>query len=238
MPQKPKVSVMQITNRYGNIDILWADMKRQSFTDWELVLVDGLWREREKEVKEYINDKRLNYVRQSDKNPQALTNLAHADNDGFRNCHGELIVCLQDYIWCGPEALSTFWGHYTRLGDCLITGVGHQYSNPSKEHIVNPNGKITVFKEPYTRRPDNRVWNDPRMRLDQGSFYETAPVNWELNFCSISRKIIYELGGMDINYDYYGFAWDNVNIAQRAEMLGYKTYIDQTNECMGFQHDE
>ena len=75
------------------------------------------------------------------------------------------------------------------------------------------------------------------MRLDQGSFYETAPVNWELNWCSIPRKIIYELGGMDERYDYKGFAWDNVNIAQRAEMLGYKTYIDQTNECMGFDHD-
>ena len=75
------------------------------------------------------------------------------------------------------------------------------------------------------------------MRLDQGTFYETSPVNWELSYASIPRKVIYELGGMDENFDFHGFAFDNVFIAQRAEFLGYKTYLDQTNEYRALNHD-
>ena len=101
----PRVSVMALTNRWGGIDILWANMKRQTEQDFELVLVDGLWKEREKEVREYINDPRLVYVRQNDTPKGAYTGLAHADNQGFKACKADLIVCLQDYQWIRPDGL-------------------------------------------------------------------------------------------------------------------------------------
>ena len=234
-----KISVMNVTNRPGGIDILWADMKRQTMADWELVIVDALWKEREKEVKEYINDPRLVYVRQNDPEPGAHTNLAHADNQAFKACQGDLIVCLQDYIWIPHDSLEKYWFHHSATGNgkILITGVGHQYSKPNKEDIINPKGKITVFKEPYIKKPEVQCWQDPRMRTDTGTFYKCYPQDWELNYCMIPRKIIYELGGMDEAYDFHGFAWDNVNIAMRAYIEGYEMYIDQTNECMGFDHD-
>lgn len=232
-----KISCMNLTNRYGGIDILWANMKRQTEQDFELVLVDALWREREEEVKRYINDDRLVYVRQSDKREGAYTNLAHADNEGFRNCKGEIIVCLQDYIWIPHDSFEKFYFWYTKMGKALITGVGDQYRVPSERSIVDEKGKITVFKEPYKIKPEEVMWADPRKRTDQGTFYEGYPSDWELNYCMIPRSIIYELGGMDEEYDYQGHAFDNVNIAARAYILGYKTYLDQTNECRGFNHD-
>lgn len=95
---------MYLSNRHGGIDILWSSLKRQTIQDFELILSDGLWREREKEVKDYINDPRLKYLRQSDKREGAYTNLAHADNECFRECTGELIVCVRErererWIW-------------------------------------------------------------------------------------------------------------------------------------------
>lgn len=230
-----KISVLNITNRTGGIDILWANMKRQEFTDWELVIVDGRWREREEEVKEYINDHRLVYVRQSDKREGAYTNLAHADNEGFAACSGELIVCIQDYEWIGPQALSKFWYHHEQHPEgALVTGVGDQYSDPFP---VDNEGKITVFDKPYTRRPENLCWSDPRKNNARPMFSEGSPVEWELNWASIPKKIIHEVGGMDEQFDYEGFAWDNTYIATKAQLLGYKIYLDQTNECMGFNHD-
>lgn len=235
---RPLISVLNLTNRPGGIDVLWANMKRQTFTEWELIIVDGRWREREKEVKNYINDPRLTYIRQSDKREGAYTNLAHADNEGFAACRGKLVVLLQDYIWIPPYSLDKFWeAHLALKGNALISGVGHQYDHPGKDFISDPNGKITVFKEPFEGRPENQVWTDPRMRTDQGTFYETSPVNWEANYAAIPRRALEDLGGMDEEYDFVGFAYDNVNIAQRAEMLGYKTYLDQTNECRAIEHD-
>lgn len=233
----PLISVMNLTARWGGIDILWANMKRQTIQDFELIIVDALWEEREKEVKDYINDPRLKYLRQSKTREGAYSNLAHVDNEGFRACEGEIIVSHQDYIWIPPNSLEKYvWAH-EKHGDCLIGAVGHQYAIPGKEEIVDPKGHITVFGEPYTRAPEVQIWADPRMRLDQGTFYETAPINWEMSYASVTRKIIYELGGMDEEYDYHGFAYDNVNIAQRAEFLGYKTYLDQDHEYKAFDHD-
>lgn len=233
-----KISVMTLTNRYGGIDIMWANLKRQTEQDFEWVLVDGLWEEREEEVKAYVNDPRLKYIRQGKKVEGLHTYLAHADNEGFRNCEGELIVCVQDYIWIPHDSLEKYWFHHQNNPQgLLVTGVGDQYSRPTKEDMNDPHGKITVFEKPYTRRPEVKGWSDPRKRSDLGTFYEVYPQDWELNYCSIPKKIILELGGMDEEYDAHGFAWDNVNIAQRAALLGYKVFIDQTNECMGFDHD-
>lgn len=233
----PKISVLTLTNRWGGIDVTWGALKRQTFGDFEWVLIDAV--DREQEVLEYTGDVRVRWIDQKKKPKKALTNLAHADNQGFRACRGELIVLLQDYIWIDPDGLEKYWEAYLAYEkNILITGVGDQYAIPSAEDIVNPEGKVTVFKEPYSQKPEVVAWKDPRRRLDQGTFYMCNPPDWEANWGCIPRKIIYELGGMDEQYDYEGFAWDNVNIAQRADMLGYRQYIDQTNECYGFQHDD
>lgn len=215
---------------------MWANMKRQTEQGFELVIVDALWKEREKEVKEYINDPRLVYVRQSDKREGAYTNLAHADNEGFRACTGELVVCLQDYIWIGPEGLQKYWEVYQDYPDGLVTGIGDQYSQPWP---TVRNGKVTAFDEPYTRRPEQMSWRDPRRdEHPETSFSECQPVSWELNWASIPSKVVKEVGGMDEHFDYEGFAWDNTYIAAKAQMLGHKIYLDKSNECMGFNHDE
>lgn len=232
-----KISILNITVRWGGLDILRASLERQTFKDFELVIVDGLWENREPQVKNYFKDYNLIYIRSSKKRESAYSNLAHADNEGFRNCSGELIVCIQDFIWAPPFLLYKFWEAYEAYGNILVGAVGHQYCKPGKEDIKNPKGKITIFKEDFNERPENPCWQDPRMRLDQGTFYETAPVNWELSCSSIPKKVIYELGGMDEEYDFQGFAYDNVNIAQRAEFLGYKTCLDQTNEYRALNHD-
>lgn len=223
---------MNLTNRPGGIDILWANMKRQEIEDWELVLVDGRWREREDEVKAYINDSRLKYIRQSDKREGAHTNLAHADNEGFRACEGELIVCLQDYQWIPHDGLSKYWFYYEKDPRGLVTGIGHHYSHPLP---VSKDGGVTVFEKPYTGRPMNMSWADPR--VGGASFREAQPVEWELSYASIPRQVIYDVGGMDEQFDFEGFAWDNTYIACKAQLFGSKIYLDQTNECMGFDHD-
>lgn len=68
-------------------------------------------------------------------------------------------------------------------------------------------------------------------------FREAEPVEWELSYCSLPRSVIYDLGGMDEQFDFEGFAWDNTYIGYKARLLGSKVYLDQSNECMGFDHD-
>jgi hypothetical protein len=51
------------------------------------------------------------------------------------------------------------------------------------------------------------------------------------------RQMFYDLGGFDEEYDYQGHAFDNCSIAFRAYALGYKPYLDQSNESFSFNND-
>lgn len=56
-----------------------------------------------------------------------------------------------------------------------------------------------------------------------------GPAEWESNVAIAPVKAIKELGGFDESYD-AGWSWDNVNLAERARMLGYKFCIDESNK--------
>ncbi len=232
---RPKISVITVQNRFGGVDITWSALKRQTFKSFEWVFCDTLYEERKEAVKTYTKgDKRVSHIKQESKDSLARTWLAHAENQGVRQSKGELIVFLQDYIHIRPDALEKFWLQYENNPDHFVSGVGHQYVCPS---VVNQEGLISVFDTPYTVQPTTIVWQDPRLRKDLGSYYESRPEDWEMNYCMAPRKMLYDVGGCDESYDIVGHAFDNVSIAMRAYSLGYKPYLDQSNESFSINND-
>lgn len=63
------------------------------------------------------------------------------------------------------------------------------------------------------------------------------PEEWEANVAIAPMAVIRELGGFDEEYD-DGWSWDNVNLAERAAMLGCKFIIDETNCPRLLPHDK
>lgn len=63
------------------------------------------------------------------------------------------------------------------------------------------------------------------------------PKEWEANVAIAPMAIIRELGGFDEEYD-EGWSWDNVNLAERAAMLGCKFIIDESNRPRLWPHDK
>lgn len=233
------ISVITVTNRHGGIDINWSSLRRQTFKNFEWILGDALYEKRSKAVKDYTrDDQRVNHYQQGRKNPEAKTWLNHAENEAIAKANGELIVLLQDYIHIQPDALEKFWYQYQTNPKWFVTGVGHQYSNPGKDDVVDLKGLVTVFSKPFEGMPTNQVWQDPRIRHDQGSFYPCMPNDWEANYCMAPKKMFYDVGGFDEDYDMVGHAWDNCSVAQRAFMLGYEPYIDQSNISYSVRNDD
>lgn len=236
---KPKISVITVTNRYGGIDINWSSLRRQTLKEFEWIINDTLYEERKEAVRSYTqNDGRVQHVSQGRKDDAAKTWLNHAENEAIAQAQGELIVLLQDYIHIAPTALEKFWYQYLDNPKRMVTGVGHQYGKPGKEDIVDPQGLITVFSKPFEQVPTEVVWQDPRMRSDQGSFYPCMPNDIEFNYCAIPMQAFIDIGGCDESYDYVGHAWDNCSVAQRAFIVGYEPYIDQSNESKSIRHDD
>lgn len=63
------------------------------------------------------------------------------------------------------------------------------------------------------------------------------PAEWEANVAIAPMKVIKELGGFDEDYD-NGWSWDNVNVAERAAMLGCKFIIDESNRPKLLPHEQ
>jgi len=63
------------------------------------------------------------------------------------------------------------------------------------------------------------------------------PEEWETNVAVAPLKALQELGGFDEEYD-NGWSWDNVNVAQRAAMLGYRFLLDESNRPQLLPHEQ
>lgn len=138
-------------------------------------------------------------------------------NKMIKESSGELIVSLQDYTHIKPDALEKFWYAYKDNQKAIVSGVGNKYKDNT--WMV-------------------KTWQDPRIRKDQGSFYECYPWDVEANFCAVPRKAIYDVGGFDEVMDFEGYGFDARGVFERIDMLGkYKFYLDQANESFSLEHD-
>lgn len=138
-------------------------------------------------------------------------------NSLFRKTQGELIVNIVDGIWFPPDTLERLHEHYMSNKKACISCVGNQYDKIE-------NGK-----------PEGMVWRDPRMRSDQGSFYEVRETEMELCLASFPRQMIYDIGGFEERFD-KGAACSEKEAMLRAYKAGYKLYLDQTIEYRAIMH--
>lgn len=155
-------------------------------------------------------------TRPEGKKPDGLFyTLCRDYNRAFRQVKGELIISYQDGIEIRPDALERFWNHYLDNPKACVGAVGDQYTS------LNPPVK---------------VWTDPRRNDQYGSFYEIYPIDIEFTFCSLPKRAIFDVGGMDEEYD-FGAAVGEKEMMLRIDRAGYKTYIDQSIEYKALKHD-
>lgn len=63
------------------------------------------------------------------------------------------------------------------------------------------------------------------------------PEEWETNVALAPMQLLRDIGGFDERLD-DGWSWDNVNVAQRAAMLGARFIIDESNRPKLLPHEQ
>jgi len=138
-------------------------------------------------------------------------------NKLIKAASGDLIVSWQDFTSATPQALEKFLFHFNNEPKTLVTGVGNKYTDTN-----------WVAK----------VWQDPRERVDQGSFYQCDFSDIEWNFCAVPKQAIYDVGGFDERLDFLGFGMDGYSVNERIfDLGGYDFKIDQSNKSFSTTHD-
>lgn len=142
-------------------------------------------------------------------------NLNKAWNAAFKQAKGELIVSIVDGLWFNPRLLEQLWSHYVADKTKCVGLIGNQY-----DEVING-------------RPEHIMWNDPRRKGE--AFYQVDPIMFELCIASIPKAGIYEVGGMDPEYDQCA-AVSEKELCKRMEKAGYTFWLDETIEYRAIYH--
>lgn len=201
------VSVITPSVRPEGLEIVKKCLKRQTFTDFKWIVVSPF---------EYKDCDLC--LKDPPKRDGDFWSLCKAWNLAYSKAQGKLIVNIQDLIWFPPDMLEKFWFHYQRNPKALVTAVGHQYQD------TDARGE-----------PTNLVWQDPRIRSDQGSFYEINFPDMEMAVASIPKQAILDCGGLDEEYDKANGVQEK-EMCMRLSHLDYTFWIDQTIEYKAIKH--
>jgi len=201
-----KVSVITPTIRKEGLELVKKALKNQTFKDFEWLIGSPF--------DPGVPDAKW----LQDCWSEGYWSLNRSYNSLFLASKGDLIVTLQDWIWIPPDGIEKFvLASETVRG--VISGVGDQYER------VGQYGK-----------PEVKIWSDPRKNTKNGSFYECYPNDAEWNWCSFPREAIFDIGGMDEQLDFLGYGGDQLQAVERMDALGWKFYLDQTNESYTVRH--
>jgi hypothetical protein len=202
------VSVITPSIRPEALDIVRQGLLKQSFKDWEW-LIGSPFDPKIKEAR-WIKDEFTG----------GFWTLNRIYNALIAASHGELIVSWQDSIWVPQDGLQKFDDAWNEVNNTsVISGVGDQYAQLSR-----------------FGKPEVKIWSDPRKTDRYGSFYECTFPDVEWNWCAIPKVALEMVGGFDDQLDFRGFGMDGYQVNERLNTLGYKFYLDQSNESFTLRH--
>lgn len=204
------ISVLTPTVRPDGLNLVAKALKEQTYQDLEWLIGSP------KDIMVSLLSNKAVLVKDPPKPEGYYWTLNRAYNKMIKEARGDLIVSWQDFTYAEPDALEKFWFYYTHGQDkTLISGVGHKY-------------KDDTFREV--------VWQDPRSRLDQGTFYPCEWTDVEFNLCSVPKAAFYSVGGFDEELDRWA-GMDHISVQERLlDRGGWDFYIDQTQISYSLEH--
>lgn len=211
----PRVSIITPSNRTEWEVMMAENIKSQTYRgEIEWIIVDDVpdTNDRKMIFSGLANRHELDirYYRGSHKGYKY--GLSHANNIGWKNATGELLVVLQDFMLMGPDCIEDMVNLYRKNPDCLIATVD-----------------VGLDKE------GTEVYRNVRLS-NEGLRFTDNPFDFELNCGAIPMKILNELNGWYELLD-DGLGYDNTEIAHRALQKGYGIIIDETNVVKGLYHE-
>jgi len=229
-----KLTIYTPTVREGFWNLMADNLSKQTYQNFEWLIVDDHRDDRSEVAKKYakLYNLDIKYVRGEKPKVKRNYGLSNANNTAIRNASGDLFIALQDFILLQPTALEELARESERHPGDLIAPVDVYYKPNVKPDTSNKedwfNGKTDIVGE-YMRK-NIRVQGKGLRKTDN-------PYDFELNIGAIPMSTLRELNGF---WEFMGDAlgYDNTEIAWRAMKLGHKVWIDEWNVAVCIDHWE
>jgi len=128
------LSVVLPTIRVGGLDLVCQSLAAQTYTDFELILADGIKRYRAPHVTDRLSAQPFP-VKHLDSGGLALSNYCRSINDAVVAADGDTILVVPDFAWFPPDAIelhARFHDEHRGERKCLMSG--YQYLGLPKLH--------------------------------------------------------------------------------------------------------
>lgn len=214
-----KISVCISTRRFGGLLRQVDFFKNQTFpkADFELVIIDGLYWEREQQVIEKAHNCGLNLIYEKPRKLRRKVSIDHPSmrNDALVYANGELIVFFDDYEIPRQELLMEHWKMYQN-GYCCQ---GRQMYIEATDFENATEYKI--------------LKSDPWHLGDQ--MKKLPPTTFYTHNCSAPMKEILKVNGFDERYN-SGTGGEDYDLGARLGRAGNKFIYNPQALCYHMEH--
>ena len=201
------ISIISPTIRRSGLDVVKRGILKQSYQDFEWLIGSNF----DPGIEEAV------WVEDNFKD--GFWSLNRITNKLIKKAKGDIIITLEDWIYINPDAVEKFVTNLEKLGKGnVITAVGNQYERMGKY------------------KPEVCIWSDPRKRDDFGSFYQVFYNDIEFNCAGFWKSDFEKVGGCDEELDMIGSGIALYQCSDRWNDMGFKFWIDQTNETYTIRH--
>lgn len=227
-PQDIKLTVFTPTIRTGFWNVMADNLSKQSYKNFEWLIVDDYKEDRKEIAEKYAKKYNLNirYMRGKLNRSKYNYALIQADNTAIYNATGDVIVWLQDFILMPENGLERIVNLHRRYPNALIAPVD-EYRKMKK--APNRENKEDWF-DGDTDVLGEFIRKNIRIKLEQIRFTRNA-YDFEMNYGAIPTKIARKLNGLWEFLD-DGLGFNNTDIAMRALRAGCPLIIDERNKAL------
>jgi len=225
-----KITVYTPTLRNGWWNVMASNLAAQTHKNFEWIIVDAQEKSRKEIAHKYAQDYNLDikYIHQP--KTKRTYSLCNANNLAIEKASGELFVFLQDFVLLPPTSLEELLNVSRKHPGDFIAPVDSYFAPKIKPDLSNEedwfNGNLDVIGE--FMRKNIRVQN-------RGIRLAESVTDFEQNYGAVPLSTLKHLNGYWEFFD-EALGWDDTEIIWRAKQLGYKLWIDDTNQCVCVDH--
>jgi len=232
-----KISVITPTKRKG-IGINFQGLVRQTFKDFEWIIIDELYPMRFKLVTEfwkrginmlgYYSPKKRprEYIEVDGKKLPLLTRICNALNTGLIHARGELICILDDNTYLPSDYLRRFWDAYLKYPHSFFSGVVHKLPPPKFDA-----DRLDYEVKLSTPRVSLTMVNNGK---DEWIRYDKSPLFLNVGG-AFPLKAALEINGFDERSD-WGWGAQDSYFAHRLMLAGWTLMHNDAVVCYHFRH--
>lgn len=139
------ISVIVPTNRPGGLDVLFDGLSKQTFSNFEVIISDCLFKYREEIVRERAKQYGVNYLHiEPFENSFPRNIFCRTSNTGIAYASGKLVLFVVDYTWLAANSLQVHWDYFCSHNQSTNKGfMGPlQYLQPTKLKEGLPHYKV------------------------------------------------------------------------------------------------